>query len=423
MNLTTILIFLLIFSVIVVFHEWGHYYFAKKAGIRVREFALGMGPKLFSKQDKEGTTYTIRMLPLGGYVRLAGLNEEDGIQPGMTIGLGFNNDNQVNAINLSKKEVEDQLPFQVDSLDLVDQMNISGYALGNDQIQEFSVVSDAVITEEDGTKVLVAPRSTRYESASPWNKIKTNIAGPINNFILSIVVFSFIGLVSGGVASNAPVIGEIVENSPALSAGLVSGDEVVAIGDTAINSWSELVSNIQANPGKTLEFEIVRDGQSLTIPVNIESVTDKNSANTYGQIGITRSYDTSISSRLLFGFTQTWEVIAMVVTTILGMFTRGLDVNQLGGPVAMAQMTNEVVGFGWLAILSFMGMISANLGIMNLLPIPALDGGKIVLNIYEAVRGRPLAQEKEGIITLIGVAFLGILMLIVTWNDIMRAFF
>ena len=113
----------------------------------------------------------------------------------------------------------------------------------------------------------------------------------------------------------------------------------------------------------------------------------------------------------------------MVISTILGMFKRGFDVNQFGGPVAMAQMTNTVVQYGALTVINFMSMLSANLGIMNLLPIPALDGGKIILNIYEAIRGKPLAQEKEGIITLIGVAILFILMIVVTWNDIMRAFF
>lgn len=422
-DLKTIIIFLLIFSIIVAFHELGHFYFAKKAGIRVREFALGMGPKLFAKQDKDGTTYTIRMLPLGGYVRLAGLNEEDGIEPGMTIGLGFSSEGKVNAINLSKKEIADQLPLQVDQVDLVDAMTIKGIPIGQDQVETYYVDDNALIREADGTQVLVSPRSTRYESASPWNKIKTNIAGPLNNFILSILIFSIIALVSGGVASNRAQIGELVDQSPAMTAGLKAGDLVLQVGDQSVNNWSEMVAVIQANPGQTLDFQVQRGQDQVVVPVAIASVTDQESQGTYGQIGITRYYDTRISARLLYGFSQTWQVIAMVISTILGMFTRGFDVNQFGGPVAMAQMTSEVVGFGWLAILSYMAMISANLGIMNLLPIPALDGGKIILNLYELVRGKPLAQEKEGIITLVGVGFLVILMIVVTWNDIMRAFF
>ncbi|MBF6625731.1 RIP metalloprotease RseP [Aerococcaceae bacterium zg-BR9] len=420
----TILVFLIIFSIIVVYHEFGHFYFAKKAGIRVREFALGMGPKLFAKQDKSGTTYTIRMLPLGGYVRLAGLNEEDGIQPGMQVGLAINEQNVVTGINLSEKYAVDELPAQVDEVELVDAMMIRVQPIGQDEMVTYTVDENAVITEKDGTRILVAPRDTRYESATPWNKIKTNFAGPMNNFILSIVTFMIIGLLAGGVASREAKIGEIAgDNSPAQAAGLKAGDVITAVNGKAIANWDELAQAIQAYPGKTVPFDVRRNQQKLTVDVAVEAAKAENSDKTYGRIGITRFYDTSIQARLLSGFTQTWAVISTVITTILGMFKSGFDIDQFGGPVAMAQMTNTVVGYGFIPVLSLMAMLSANLGIMNLLPIPALDGGKIVLNIYEAVRGKPLAQEKEGIITLIGVGLLVILMIAVTWNDIIRAFF
>ncbi|MHA3225280.1 RIP metalloprotease RseP [Globicatella sulfidifaciens] len=421
--LKTIVIFLLIFSIIVVYHEFGHYYFAKKAGIRVREFALGMGPKLFAKQDKSGTTYTVRMLPLGGYVRLAGLNEEDSIEPGMQIGLILNEQNIVTGINLSEKNDPEELPVQVDEVELIDKMSIRALPIGQEAMVTYQVDPNAVITETDGTKVLVSPRATRYESATPWNKIKTNIAGPVNNFILAVVGFMIVALISGGVVSDTSIIGEVSADSPAATAGLIAGDRITKFGDQTINNWNELAMSIQANPGKTIPIEYQRDNQTQTSQVTVSEVKDEESGQTFGQIGIIRSYDTSIMSRLLFGFSQTWAVITMVISTILGMFKRGFDVNQFGGPVAMAQMTNTVVQHGALTVISFMSMLSANLGIMNLLPIPALDGGKIILNIYEAIRGKPLAQEKEGIITLIGVVILFILMIVVTWNDIMRAFF
>lgn len=421
--LKTIVIFLLIFSIIVVYHEFGHFYFAKKAGIRVREFALGMGPKLFAKQDKSGTTYTVRMLPLGGYVRLAGLNEEDGIEPGMQIGLILNEKNIVIGINLSEKNDPEELPVQVDEAELIDKMTIRALPIGQEVMVTYQVDPNAFITEADGTKVLVSPRATRYESATPWNKIKTNIAGPVNNFILAILGFMIVALISGGVVSDTSIISEVSADSPAAIAGLIAGDRITKFGDQTINNWNELEMAIQANPGKTIPIEYQRDNQTQTSQVTVSEVKDEESGQTFGQIGIIRSYDTSIMSRLLFGFSQTWAVITMVISTILGMFKRGFDVNQFGGPVAMAQMTNTVVQHGALTVISFMSMLSANLGIMNLLPIPALDGGKIILNIYEAIRGKPLAQEKEGIITLIGVVILFILMIVVTWNDFMRAFF
>ncbi|MBK0348534.1 RIP metalloprotease RseP [Aerococcaceae bacterium zg-ZJ1578] len=420
----TILVFLIIFSIMVVYHEFGHFYFAKKAGIRVREFAIGMGPKLFAKQDKSGTTYTIRMLPLGGYVRLAGLNEEDGIQPGMQVGLAFNEQNVVTGINLSEKYSVDEMPAQVDAVELIDEMTIRVQPIGQNEMVTYHVDENAVITEQDGTRILVAPRHTRYESATPWNKIKTNIAGPINNFILAIVTFMIIGLLSGGVATNQTKIGSFVgENSPAQAAGLKEGDVITAVDGTKVTNWDELAQAIQAHPGKTVPFEVNRENQVITVEVAVESAKAENSDKTYGRIGIARYYDTSIQARLLSGFTQTWAVIAAVITTLLSMFKSGFDINQFGGPVAMAQMTNTVVEYGFIPVLSLMAMLSANLGIINLLPIPALDGGKIVLNLYEAVRGKPLAQEKEGIITLIGVGLLVILMIAVTWNDIIRAFF
>ena len=130
-----------------------------------------------------------------------------------------------------------------------------------------------------------------------------------------------------------------------------------------------------------------------------------------------------MSDKLLYGFITTWGVITGVFEVLASMLMNGFNLNNFGGPVAMAQMTSQVVSFGWLTILNFMAYISANLGVFNLLPIPALDGGKIVLNLIELVRGKPLSQSKEGIITLIGAILLIILMVAVTWNDIQRAFF
>lgn len=418
----TIITFLIIFSVIVVYHEFGHYYFAKKAGIRVREFALGMGPKLFSKQDKEGTTYTIRMLPLGGYVRLAGLNEEEIIQPGMQVGLMLNEQNIVTGINLSDKLTVDELPVQIDEIELIDHMFVRALPIGQNEFVSYQVDEKAFIIETDGTKVLVSPRATRYESATPWNKIKTNIAGPVNNFILSIIGFMLVGLLSGGVMTNEAKLGNIMEGTPAFEAGLLNGDKVISIDGELIENWNHLVQTIQSKPNETVPFVIERNHSTQTIDVKIAAKTNDN-GQIYGQIGASGYVDKSLKSRLLFGFTQTYSVITTVLSTILGMFKTGFDINQFGGPVAMAQATSQVVEFGGLAVISLMAMLSANLGIMNLLPIPALDGGKIVLNIYEAVRGKPLAQEKEGIITIIGVGLLVILMIVVTWNDIMRAFF
>lgn len=422
-TLQTIIVFLIIFSIIVVIHEFGHYYFAKKAGILVREFAIGMGPKLFAKQGKDGTTYTLRMLPLGGYVRLAGLNEEEAIEPGMQVGLQLDTQNQVTVINTTERAQPDELPVQIDQLDLTNELYIQALPVGQLETVRYQVSKTAQIIEADGTKVQVAPIESRYESASVLQKIMTNIAGPMNNFILSIITFAIVGLLMPGVPNNSSEIGAVIENNPAAQAGMLAGDKIIEISGEEVSTWNEVISNIQPLAGKTVPVVVERDGKEITLTIVVASDQATPDGEAVGRIGIYASQKTGIMDRLLYGFTATWGVIVSVLSVIGGMFRNGFDINMFGGPVAMAEATSEVVNQGYTTILYFMAFLSTNLGIVNLLPIPALDGGKIVLNLIEGVRGKPLSQEKEGIITIIGVIFLLILMIAVTWNDISRVFF
>ena len=422
-TLQTIIVFLIIFSIIVVIHEFGHYYFAKRAGILVREFAIGMGPKLFAKQGKDGTTYTLRMLPLGGYVRLAGLNEEEAIQPGMQVGLQLDATDQVTVINTTDRSEIDELPVQIDQLDLSREMFIQAIPVGQLEPVRYQVSKTAQIIEADGTRVQVAPLETRYESANVWQKIMTNIAGPMNNFILSIITFAIVGLLMPAVPNNTSEIGAVIENNPADQAGMLAGDRIIEIDGEAVSTWTDVLESIQALPGETVPVIVDREGEEIILTIEVASAQVGEEGETIGLIGIYAAQKTGILDRALYGFTATWGVITSVLGVIAGMFTNGFDINMFGGPVAMAEATSEVVNQGYTTILYFMAFLSTNLGIVNLLPIPALDGGKIVLNLIEAVRGKPLSQEKEGIITIIGVIFLFVLMIAVTWNDISRVFF
>ncbi|HBY88860.1 MAG: RIP metalloprotease RseP [Ruoffia tabacinasalis] len=420
--MTTLLVFLVIFSIIVVIHEFGHYFFAKRAGILVREFALGMGPKLFSKQGKDGTTYTVRLLPLGGYVRLAGLYEEDEIQAGMEVGLEINDNDQVSLINLSDNFSVDEMPVRVDNVDLIDEMIIEAVPVGQTDIVKYSVAKKANIIEADGTKLPVAPREMRYESASVWNKMITNFAGPMNNFILSIIAFTIVAFMIG-IPNTDSVIGEVVDGSVAQEAGLVDGDRVTEVDGQSVSEWSDLVLLIQERPNEELQMTVERENETVDTVVNVQAVTDEQSGNEIGQIGIIADREFSFGSSITYGVTATWGIITGVLGVIGSMITSGFNINNFGGPVAMAQMTDQVVSLGLPVIVNFLAMLSANLGVFNLLPIPALDGGKIVLNAIEAIRGKPLSESKEGIITIIGVLIMVVLMVAVTWNDINRAFF
>ena len=420
--MTTLLVFLVIFSIIVVIHEFGHYFFAKRAGILVREFALGMGPKLFSKQGKDGTTYTVRLLPLGGYVRLAGLYEEDEIQAGMEVGLEINDNDQVSLINLSDNFSVDEMPVRVDNVDLIDEMFIEAVPVGQTDIVRYSVAKKANIIEADGTKLPVAPREMRYESGSVWNKMITNFAGPMNNFILSIIAFTIVALMIG-IPNTDSVIGEVVDGSVAQEAGLVNGDRVTEVDGQSVSEWSDLVLLIQERPNEELQMTVERENKTVDTVVNVQAVTDEQSGNEIGQIGIIADREFSFGSSITYGVTATWGIITGVLGVIGSMITSGFNINNFGGPVMMAQATNQVVSLGLPVIINFLATLSANIGVFNLLPIPALDGGKIVLNAIEAVRGKPLSESKEGIITIIGVLIMVVLMVAVTWNDINRAFF
>lgn len=417
-----IIAFLFVFSVIVIIHEFGHYYFAKKAGILVREFAIGMGPKIFQVRKGE-TVYTLRLLPIGGYVRMAGNDEdEQEIKPGMMITIELDKENIVQKLNFDEHLIiENSVPFQIEEADLHRSMTLSGYFVNSEEKVNLTVSKQATIIESDGTEVVVAPIERQFNSASLWNRIKTNAAGPMNNFILSIIIFIIVGFMQGGVPSNDPVIGQVSDQSAAHEAGLQTSDKIISIDGVDIHSWDEMTSIVRSSADKTLSMTIQRNGDTKNVSITPKAVEGQNGSK-IGQLGVTRTLDNSILSILGYGFTQTISVIVLVLSALGSIFTKGFNLNQLGGPVAIYSLTSQVAKNGLIDLLSFMGMISANLGVMNLLPIPALDGGKLVLNFIEGIRKKPLDPEKEGYLTIAGGIFLFALMLLVTWNDIMKLF-
>lgn len=420
--MTTIIAFIFIFSVIVIVHEFGHYYFAKKAGILVREFAIGMGPKIFHFEAEE-TTYTLRMLPIGGYVRMAGLEEmSDTLTKGMQVVIEQGEDDIVDTISL---ENEGQnfagLPLEVWAADLEEEMFIEGIPYGSEEKVRYQVSKTANIVESDGTIVKVAPIERQFQSANIWQRLIVNFAGPMNNFILGVLAFILLAFMQGGVWSNEAEIGVVQADSAAQAAGLEAGDQIVSIDDQAVESFDDMQAIIQSNPDQSLTFTINRDGKDQEISVTPQA-TETESGETVGVIGAQRAQDTSFMAKITFGFTSAWTMITGIFSIIGGMFKTGFDINNFGGPVYMYQTTSQVVSFGMTGIISWLASLSINLGIVNLLPVPALDGGKIVLNLVELVRGKPLQAKTEGMINIVGAVLVIVLMIAVTWNDIMRMF-
>lgn len=420
--------FIVIFGIIVAIHEYGHLWWAKRSGILVREYAIGMGPKIFAHQAKDGTLYTIRILPLGGYVRLAGWGDDKTeIKKGAPATLAVlntadrpvSNENITDGpiiirINLSEHlEIENAIPMLVTDYDFEHNLFIEGEVFG--EVKRYAVNHDATIIEEDGTEVRIAPLDVQYQSASVIQKMLTNFGGPLNNFILGIIAFIVLVFLQGGVPSNANIIGQVEKNTPAYQAGLKPGDKIQSVNGKTTSDWSKLVTEITASEGKTLHLEINRAGADKTL-----SVTPKKMDGAY-RVGIMQSIKTGFFDKVTGGFVQAGQATTAIFKALGSLIARP-SLDKLGGPVAIYQLSSEAAQAGLTSIVYLLAMLSINLGIVNLFPIPVLDGGKIVLNIIEAIRGRALSQEKESIITLVGVVFMFLLFVAVTWNDIMRAF-
>lgn len=220
--MAAIIAFIIIFGILVVVHEFGHFYMAKRSGILVREFSVGMGPKLFATR-KNGTTYTIRWLPLGGYVRMAGMaDDESEIEAGTQATLILDEQGRVQQINTSDKVTTlNGVPFQIAKTDLQKELWVEGYEGGDEsEMKRYPVLHDATIIEADGTEVQIAPVDVQFQSATLINRMLTNFAGPFNNFILAILAFILFAFLSGGVPQQSNQIGTVQKNSAAQKAGL-----------------------------------------------------------------------------------------------------------------------------------------------------------------------------------------------------------
>lgn len=416
-----ILAFIFIFGVIVVVHEFGHFYFAKKAGILVREFAIGMGPKIFAHTGKDGTLYTIRILPLGGYVRMAGWGEDKTeIKTGTPASLSLNEAGVVTRINLTGKQLDNlSLPMNVTSFDFEEKLEITGLVL--EESKTYKVDHDATIVEEDGTEVRIAPLDVQYQNATVWGRLITNFAGPMNNFILGILVFIFLMFMQGGVADLSSNAVSITDGGALQAAGLVTGDKILSVNGDATDSYIEVATIISkaaegATTAPSFDLVVEHDGATKNVTVTAEKVDG-----TY-RIGISPILKTGFVDKIVGGFQQAGATALLIVTALKNLIAN-FDVKQLGGPVAIYKVSAQAAEFGLTSVLGLMAMLSINLGIFNLIPIPALDGGKIVMNILEAIRRKPLKPETESYITLAGVAVMVVLMIVVTWNDIIRVFF
>lgn len=415
-----ILTFILVFGIIVVVHEFGHFYFAKKSGILVREFAIGMGPKIFAHIGKDGTAYTIRILPLGGYVRMAGWGDDTTeIKTGTPVSLTLTEDGKVKRINLSGKKMDQTaLPMQVTQFDFEDKLFIKGLVL--EEEKTFAVDHDATVVEADGTEVRIAPLDVQYQNATIWGKLITNFAGPMNNFILGVVVFWILIFMQGGVRDVDTNQFHVMPQGALAKVGVPETAQITKIGSHEISNWESLIQAVETETkdktAPSLDVTISENGSDKQV-----TVTPEENQGRY-LLGVQPGIKSDFLSMFVGGFTTAADSALRILSALKNLIFQP-DLNKLGGPVAIFKASSDAAKNGIENVLYFLAMISINIGIFNLIPIPALDGGKIVLNILEAIRRKPLKQEIETYVTLAGVVIMVVLMIAVTWNDIMRLFF
>lgn len=371
----TIILFLIIFGVVVISHEFGHFLIGRRNGIRVLEFSVGMGPTLFSF-EKNGVRYALKLLPLGGACMFDG---EDGV--------GEPDGDKEQAGDLRRKAMRESAP-----------------ALTEDGFQAAGMA---------------------FTEAGVWKRIATVFAGPFFNFILAFVVALVLTAFSG---ADLPVVGGIAEDSAAMEAGLKEGDVITRINHEKIHFYREVMVISAMNKGEALEIHYTRDGQK-----GVATVTpryDKNDARYYiGIMGGGVYLDCNPLQVFRYAF---YEVEYYVKTTYksLGMLLRGqVSKDEVSGPVGIAQFVGESYdhaeeNYGTssaiLTMLEIVVLLSVNLGILNLLPLPALDGGRLLFMFVEVVRGKPVPPEKEGMIHFAGLVVFMVLMVFIMYNDIMK---
>ncbi len=430
-----IIAFILIFFVVVTIHEFGHFIVAKKSGILCQEFAIGMGPKIFHKKIGE-TNFTIRLLPLGGYVKMPDnvfdFNNDVSmydLKKGMNIRLKLDKEDKVEKIILDESNDMELLPIHLEDFDLTEKLFIRGFV--GDESEYFEVRKDACVVF-GGMEEQIAPLERMFSSHSWGKKFWTLFAGPLMNFFLAAVIFIGLAFYTGVPVNNDDAkLGVVADNSPAQTAGLKVGDTITEVNGQSVSTWTGFVEKIKESNGQELTLKVNRDGSIQEVKVTPKEEVTKNKkgedVKTY-KVGIGKYQETKkgFVDSIKYGLQETLHYGTLIFTAIINLFvslfTGGFSLNQLGGPVAIYEMSSSAAKSGLVTTLQWTGILSVNLGLMNLIPIPVLDGGRIIFVIYEAIFKKPINKKAQYYMTITFGLLMVALMLAVTWNDIQRLF-
>jgi regulator of sigma E protease len=362
---TWLLAFIFVLTIIVFFHELGHYLVARWCGVTVKVFSIGFGPELIGWTARSGTRWRISAIPLGGYVKFLG----------------------------------DENAASVTDRDALQQMNPDEYK------RSFAAKN-------------VAQRAAIVA------------AGPIANFILAIAIFAVI-FAAFGRQVTTPLVDTVTPGSAAEAAGFQPGDLVVAINGAPIETFADLQRIVTVSAGETLAVTVERAGArvDLTATPEMKEQTDRfGNVHRIGMLGIGRSATNadittqrfSVPEAIWLGAQETWFVVDRTVSYIGGVISGRESPDQLGGPIRVAQVSGQVATLGFLALINLAAILSVSIGLINLFPIPMLDGGHLLYYAVEAIRGKPLSERAQEMGFRVGLALVILLMLFATWNDILH---
>jgi regulator of sigma E protease len=357
-QLGKIAIFVATLSILVVLHEYGHFLIARRNGVRVNEFAVGMGPKIFGwTSPRSGTLYSFRALPIGGFCAMEG------------------EDNKTS-------EAEQQREFIQAPVD----------------------------------------NANNFQAKSPWSRLAIVLAGPIANFILCYVIL-LIAALTFGAQGDTPeaVVGPLVGGSPGQIAGLHAGDRIVELNGKSIKDGTQLVGTIHASLGKQLDLVYARDGTRTEVFLKtMPCPQDKklgcigfSPIGTFHRVGFVEAF--VVSGRDFVGIADQTVGNLVLLATHFSTYA-----SQVSGPIGMGQAATAYQDFGWGLYLRFAALISFALGVFNLLPLPALDGGRAAFIVAELIRGKPVDPEREAVVHIAGFAALMALMLVIALHDVTR---
>ena len=355
--------FICIISLIVFIHELGHFLVARWCGVKVEEFSIGFGRELLHRTDKKGTRWKLCLLPFGGYVKMFG--DRNGA---------------------------------------------------------------SVPDNEAIKKMTKADKKKSFLGKNVWQRMAIVAAGPIFNFLLAILIFTIL-LKQNGLNTALPIVDEVLPESSAFEAGLQKGDKILEINSSKISDFDELRSIISISAERELLFKIERDSKVFEIKITPRSQLrqDMFGENVkMGTLGVTASAIVSKDLNLAQSFVEANKQVykaSMSIFQVLGELVVGKrSVEELGGPIKIAKYSGKTVEMGWQVVFWFMAMISINLGVMNLLPVPVLDGGHLFFYLIEAIRGKPLSQKVQNFCFQVGFALILSLMILTTINDVRGLF-